>query len=198
MPRHVIDSTWDDVRSGVATAVSGGSIWKGTGAGWVELAPILRSPDGTAWKIAVADDGTVSAAKEVPAEGDTWDTAGSIAMSQFSRGWVGLTIGASVDPGFTEPAVWVRLYGYSIPTGASVTVDTNGSDFDTILRIYTCPTMDAPTSAADLTLVAENDDGPLGMTSEITFVQNPSLFYWAAIVGYDGESGFAVLNVTFS
>jgi hypothetical protein len=64
-----------------------------------------------------------------------------------------------------------------------------GSDFDTLLAIYTGSTVD------DLTLVAENDNDGALMTSKVTFNASESMVYRIAVDGRDGAFGSVVLNL---
>jgi len=117
---------------------------------------------------------------------------------------VGSNIDATIESG--EPAhagnggpyhsVW---WDWSEPTAASeaefvdgdtLLVDTHGSDFDTVLAIYT------GSAVNNLTQIAANDNAGTGIeTSEVTFQFNPGVTYHIAVDGKTAsDTGNVVLN----
>jgi hypothetical protein len=91
-------------------------------------------------------------------------------------------------------SVW---YQWQSPSSASVTIDTEGSDFDTILSVYT------GSSVGSLSLVANgtNDDVVPGsdVTSSVTISVTQGTIYRIAVNGYDndgtgGDTGNIKLN----
>lgn len=101
--------------------------------------------------------------------------------------------GATREPG--EPAhagdsggasVW---WTWTAPATGPVTVNTDGSGFDTLLAVYAGDTLDA------LSLVAEDDDGGLGTRSLVNFVALAGTTYQLAVDGYGGVSGTVTLNL---
>ena len=91
-------------------------------------------------------------------------------------------------------SVW---YQWQAPSSASVTIDTEGSDFDTILSVYT------GSSVGSLSLVANgtNDDVVSGsdVTSSVTISVTQGTVYRIAVNGYDndltgGDTGNIKLN----
>ena len=68
-----------------------------------------------------------------------------------------------------------------------VTIDTQGSDFDTLLAVYTGSSVDA------LTVVASNDDA-IGLQSEVSFTAQQGVVYHIAVDGYSGATGSVVLD----
>ncbi|MEU3460400.1 hypothetical protein ABZ721_10635 [Streptomyces sp. NPDC006733] len=79
---------------------------------------------------------------------------------------------------------------------ATLTVDTAGSNFDTVLTAYT------GASLATLTEVACNDDGlGVGGASTMTFSAGASTTYWLRVDGYEvsqgGNQGTVVINLQF-
>ncbi|MDT4966386.1 MAG: hypothetical protein QOJ64_1123 [Acidobacteriota bacterium] len=90
--------------------------------------------------------------------------------------------GASVSGG----SVW---YTWQAPSSGSVTFTTAGSEFDTVLAIYT------GTSVSGLTLIGNNDDVVSGNTSSsVTFTATAGVTYRIAVDGWGGESGNIKLN----
>src|SRR5207247_9217150 len=81
-------------------------------------------------------------------------------------------------------SIW---YACTAPTAGSVTVDTIGSSFDTLLAAYT------GSSVSALTTIASNDDAS-GTQSRITFTAAAGTTYRIAVDGYGGASGSVTLN----
>jgi hypothetical protein len=89
----------------------------------------------------------------------------------------------SPDGGGGRRSVWYR---WQSPISGSVTVDTAGSRFDTVLGVYT------GTSPNSVTEVAPKSDDISGTdkTSTVTFTGQPGTTYRIAVDGYDnGGSG---------
>lgn len=90
------------------------------------------------------------------------------------------------DPG--GRSVWYR---WTAPSSGPVTINTVGSDFDTLLAVYTGSAMNS------LTLIAQNDD-IVNMTikqSQVTFDAVANTTYRIAVDGWQGAIGGVVLNV---
>lgn len=106
---------------------------------------------------------------------------------------LGSTIASTVEPG--EPAgaatsgdinsVW---YVWRADTNNSVEFNTFGSNFDTLLGVYTGQSVDA------LTLIAANDDAQGGFQSQVVFDPTFGTTYYIAIDGLEKETGSVVLN----
>ncbi|PAW86332.1 MAG: hypothetical protein B9S33_08300 [Pedosphaera sp. Tous-C6FEB] len=108
---------------------------------------------------------------------------------------LGSTLGATREPG--EPFHAGNVGGHSLwfawtaPASATVTVDTIGSNFDTLLAVYT------GTVLTNLTLLAANDDGAgINFNSRLTFAATAGVTYLIAVDGYNASSGGVVLNLT--
>jgi len=87
-------------------------------------------------------------------------------------------------------SVW---WTWTAPASGTVTIDTLGSKFDTLLAVYT------GTSVSALTPVASNDDAPnAGVTSKVSFAATAGRAYPIAVDGYGGASGSIVLRLTMS
>ena len=88
-------------------------------------------------------------------------------------------------------SIW---YSWQAPTSDSVTITTIGSDFDTMLGVYT------GTSVNALTTIAKNDDIVLGtnIQSSVTFTATAGTVYKISVDGYDADTGNVVLNWTES
>jgi hypothetical protein len=84
-------------------------------------------------------------------------------------------------------SVW---YQWQAPLSGSVTMTTIGSNFDTLLGVYT------GNSVSGLSLVADNDDITLGVNqqSSLMFTANAGTTYRIAVDGFSAASGNIVLN----
>lgn len=82
-------------------------------------------------------------------------------------------------------SIW---YQWQTTTSASQTFTTQGSDFDTVMAVYTGSAVD------NLALVTSNDDSDGGLTSSVTFMAQPGVTYLIAVDGYGGSRGNVVLN----
>src|SRR5207248_9187787 len=93
----------------------------------------------------------------------------------------GTTVGMTKEAGEPNHAgnagghsIW---YAWTAPAAGSVTVDTIGSSFDTLLAAYT------GSSVSALTTIASNDDAS-GTQSRITFTAAAGTTYRIAVDGY--------------
>lgn len=78
------------------------------------------------------------------------------------------------------------------PANGTFTIDTFGSNFDTMLHVYT----GYQNGFANLSLVASNDDTS-GLQSRVDFPALAGEYYEVRVAGYLGDSGNIVLNVNF-
>jgi Ca2+-binding RTX toxin-like protein len=76
------------------------------------------------------------------------------------------------------------------PGDGTITFDTNGSNFDTMLHVYT----GFENGFANLDLVASDDDGGDGNRSLVTFDVKQGQFYEIRVAGYNGATGDIVLS----
>jgi hypothetical protein len=84
-------------------------------------------------------------------------------------------------------SVW---WTWTAPLAGTTTLWTLGTDFDTVLAVYSGDAVD------DLTLLAANDQDPMGGdTSRVTFNARAGARYEIAVDGWNGESGLIVLNL---
>jgi hypothetical protein len=81
-------------------------------------------------------------------------------------------------------------YCWTPTNNTTVTFDTLGTSFDTLLAVYTGD------SISNLTLIASNDDidGANNRQSKVSFVPAAGQTYHIAVDGYGGASGVVVLN----
>lgn len=155
---------------------------------------------GTTYRIAV--DGFNGASGDVrlnwllPLPGDQFASCQTITGT--SGNISGGSVGASREPG--EPfhagnrggaSIW---YCWTAPSSGPVTIDTLGSNFDTLLAVYTGESMNG------LTLVAANDDifGGNTVQSQVAFTVLAGTVYQIAVDGFNGMAGSIVLNWSLS
>ena len=119
--------------------------------------------------------------------------ANALALTGPNVSTTGRNTGASAQPG--EPAhagstatnsVW---WTWTAPTAGAVTVSTAGSDFDTVLAVYTGAAVNA------LTPVASDDQGGGNNTSLLNFNPVAGTTYRLAVDGYLGAVGNIVLSL---
>ncbi len=86
-------------------------------------------------------------------------------------------------------SVWYR---WTAPSSGSATLTTEGSNFDTLLAVYTGSSVNA------LTAIVKNDDVQLGVitTSAVQFNAIGGTTYQFAVDGFDGAQGNITLNFT--
>ena len=81
-------------------------------------------------------------------------------------------------------SIW---YHWTAPSSAPVTIDTQGSGFDTLLAVYTGGSVGA------LTPIASSDDTTTNVQSRVSFSAAAGTTYRIAVDGYSGVSGGVVL-----
>jgi len=105
------------------------------------------------------------------------------------------TVGATKDPG--EPnhcgeaggaSVW---YAYQPPDNGLLILDTDGSDFDTVMAVYTGPGTDF---ASLVPVTCDNNSGANGLTSKVMFQVTRDTVYYIAVDGVGGATGTAELD----
>ncbi len=145
------------------------------------------------WDCAWVDQITWTPSSVVPAPSND-NFASPIEISGISGSKTGSNVGATLESAEAMPSarslatksVW---YKWTAQTTGIVTVDTIGSEFDTILGIYTGESVSA------LTEKASNDDIERGvLDSRVTFTADAGTTYRIAVYGYNGTSGSFNLN----
>ena len=94
--------------------------------------------------------------------------------------------------GSSRPAAKSVWYKWTAPAAGLCTVNTRGSDFDTLLAIYTGTAVNA------LTLVASDDDNGGNSTSEASFSTVAGAVYNIAVDGYAAAAGNVSLGLIFT
>jgi len=105
------------------------------------------------------------------------------------------TVGATAELGepdgceATDTTVW---YKFAAPSSQSLVADTFGSNYDTVLNVYSGP---ASATFANLTLVDCNDDSG-GLQSEVPFTATAGTTYYFQIDGFGAATGNLVFNLS--
>ncbi|MEY4068921.1 MAG: hypothetical protein RLZZ332_1257, partial [Actinomycetota bacterium] len=86
-------------------------------------------------------------------------------------------------------SIW---YSYTTSAAGTLVIDTMGSDFDTLLGVYTGSAVNS------LTTIRTNDDAGGGNWSRIEFAPVVDTQYWIAIDGYGSRKGSTVFNWAFT
>jgi M6 family metalloprotease-like protein len=101
--------------------------------------------------------------------------------TSFSCGGTSLTIGRTA---------WYTITPVAM---SQITLNTSGSDFDTVLAVYTGDSVNG------LSAVACNDDvSGGGLSSQVQFTGQAGVSYRVQLGGYDSDSGTGVLNVAIA
>jgi hypothetical protein len=122
--------------------------------------------------------------------------ANRILLSGNSVTTSGSTLGATFEVGEPLPnnsyggkSAW---WQWVSPGPGIVSMNTIGSDFDTILAVYT------GASVSNLTQVASDDESGGNYTSLLTFYTKSGVTNYIAVDGYDGDSGTVSLHLSFT
>lgn len=114
-------------------------------------------------------------------------------ISGYSGSVTGSNVGATKEP--CEPNHYYNIpggasvwYRWTAPASGNATFDTFGSDFDTILAVYTGDNL------CNLAHVASNDDWGGGWQSQVIFYAVAGTTYHIAVDGYGGFGSSTVLN----
>lgn len=143
---------------------------------------------------AVSAVATLMVTPAAPPPNDTF--AARLLLSGNTVNTRGYSVGATRDPG--EPvhagvgsgnSVW---WSWTAPSSGAVTVSTAGSNFDTVLAVYT------GAAVATLTSVAANDDDEDAGdgSSEVSFNAIGGIAYHIAVDGFEQDTGEVALAVT--
>ncbi|HEV2705801.1 MAG TPA: NF038122 family metalloprotease [Pyrinomonadaceae bacterium] len=130
--------------------------------------------------------------------------ANAIVLSGNAGSVSGTNVGATKETG--EPShspdgnaggasVWYRL---NSPGNGQLTVNTSGSNFNTLLGVYAANNTGA-LGVANLLRVAKNNDASADATSSVTFNAVAGLVYYIAVDGANGATGSTLtLNWNFA
>ena len=131
----------------------------------------------------------------VPAN-DHFAQAAVLQLADSSVSVTGTNIAATAEPGEpdhdTEKAARSVWWRWTAPGSAPVTLTTMGSNFDTVVGVYTGG------SVGSLTKIASNDDEDRGVvrTSKLTFNPVAGTTYAIAVDGWEASFGQIALTLT--
>jgi hypothetical protein len=159
---------------------------------------------GSYWIGAILDDGTDSISSNN--DTDTWD-ADEVVVTQappVNDNWIGTSVvdfATGTNEAATEeanepnlsPAGATVWWWYQAPEDGVLTIDTFGSDFDTMLHVYSDVTSGFATWELE-----DDDDDTSGAQSEVSFAVEAGKFYDIRVSGYNGATGQIELNVDFT
>ena len=125
-----------------------------------------------------------------PPSGPPNDNRANATIVSVPSTWTQSTVGATTEAG--EPAmcaswgatVWFR---FTAPSSGMITVDTFGSNYDTVLAAY---------PLGSNTHLACNDDAAGGVQSQISFSVSANSVYELQVGGFGGQTGNLRLNVS--
>ena len=128
-----------------------------------------------------------------PPSNDNW--ANGIGISPIPATRIGTNIGATEQPNEQNliPALATVWWFAQAPTTGTMTIGTFGSNFDTMLHVYTGYESGFP----NLVLVATNDDANGGLQSRVEFPVVAGQYYEIRVAGYNGATGSIQLSVSF-
>lgn len=94
----------------------------------------------------------------------------------------------SCGPSITSQGLFYKFEG----DGTNVTVDTNGSNFDTKLHVFSG---DCSAGGAGLICIDGDDDGGIGTQSQVSFQSTPNTIYYIYVSGFGSATGSVGLNL---
>ncbi len=178
--------------------------------------PISPTPTSTPTEPALPEDPTFSVAAggpsgahpadlfgfgvPAPSPRGNDDFVGAFPIQTFPFSGAQSTVGATIEEGEQlNPAgciifnakgatVW---YTFTTPSAGTVIASTAGSNYDTVLAIYT------GTNLTSLTALECNDDSSGGLQSELTLPLEANTTYYLQAGGFAGLAGNLVLTVDF-
>ena len=139
---------------------------------------------------------TVPVSLTVSGDNDFFITAIPISQFGLQAGSIqGNNSNASIETGEPNHAkkdgnksLWWK---WTAPANGDMTIETCGSNFDTVLGIYT------GTIVSALSEVGSNDDG-CGLQSSVTFTARAGITYYIAVDGFNGAAGDITLSWNFT
>jgi hypothetical protein len=190
---------------GVFNSSDGGATWMPYGTGLPRVAVFDMAIQNTNRLLRVGTHGRgvweislIGGAPPSPTPTPTPPVNDNFVNAQVITGCGGTTAGTNVlatrEPGEPsiagEPGAHSVWYQWQAPTSSITTITTIGSNFDTLLGVYT------GNSVGSLTLVADNDDIVLGVNqqSTVTFNATAGTTYRIAIDGFAAAVGNITLN----
>lgn len=153
-----------------------------------------ETPDGT------PDEGGDPTTGEPPANDDF--AAAALLDGPDPIAVAGTTIGGTAEPGepthtlaWDQPAMASVWYRWTAATSGVVEVETCGSDFDTLLAIYTGDDISSLTRAQSPDGRYTVDDDSCGLQSRVVLAAEEGQTYRIAVDGFDGATGALQLRL---
>ncbi|MCP4345483.1 MAG: DUF1416 domain-containing protein [Desulfobacterales bacterium] len=151
------------------------------------------------WSVANSGDIVLNWRKAVRPVND--DFADAITLEGLPGDTTGSNIGEDMDATIEEgesdhagksggKSVW---WIWTTPKTGYFSFDTHGSDFNTLLAVYTGSDIDSLTEIA-----SNDDDGSISYNSGLAFQSQSGVRYYIVVDGSNGESGTVVLNINIS
>ncbi len=146
----------------------------------------LGAPSGAT--VTIADNDSVALAND--------NFANRLTLTGSSASTAASNVGATKET--NEPNHAANSGGHSLwwtwtaPAGGTVTISTEGSDFDTLLGVYT------GAAVGSLSLVASDDDAVSPRQSRVVFNVISGATYQIAVDGYNGATGNVTLGVSLA
>ena len=154
-------------------------------SGRVTFSDFMEEPQSKRFYRIIESDG-------LPPENDFFSRR--IALSGFPASATGnntLATSEASEPnhaGSLSHSVW---WSWTSSENTTVTISTSGSDYDTVLAVYT------GTSISTLALVAQNDDGDsIGLQSSVRIPVSSETTYQIAVDGFSIATGNVVISIT--
>jgi hypothetical protein len=121
------------------------------------------------------------------------------ASASVARGFTGTqifsTVGSSKEQGEPNHCGIIggasQWFAYESPVNGTLTISTDGSDFDTVLAVYTGTGVNFASLQPG---PCDNDSGLDGKTSRVSFSAEAGTMYYIAVDGVNGASGNVRLN----
>ena len=169
----------------------------GTAAGNYHVGAILTVADSDDTNNVTRADDTAPLAVTggTPPVNDNWASAIGLNLAPASVN--GTNVNATIEPSEpdTETAGATVWWFYRAQGNGTLTVNTSGSDFDTMLHVY--EGFESGSGLPGLTLVADDDDSGEGTLSQVSFPVIGDKYYEIRVGGFEADSGSIVLNTSF-
>lgn len=127
--------------------------------------------------------------------GSAFRTRAASLATGFTGAQIFNTFGATKEAGEPDhcgiPGGASQWFAYEAPADGDLTITTDGSDFDTVMAVYTS----TGSSFADLTeVICDNDAGADGLDSLVTFAVTAGTVYYIAVDGVEAATGTVNLS----
>jgi hypothetical protein len=163
-----------------------------SGTGCIKIGKTAWHPDVSSIRVGVAWASLSTLGIDCDDETPADNFADATTLPGWNGQMAGTNIGAAKELGEPNHAgnvggasVWCR---WTAPAQGLVIIDTFGSDFDTLLAVYTGDSM------TELTPIDSNDNAGAGQQSQLTFMADSRTTYYIAVDGCNSAQGNIILN----